>query len=95
MMSVMWPLLGLGVLFLASDLHRRLFVRIAVHSALADRSSLDSLSVLVDVPDIEEKFNDVAVNGDYVIPIAKQYRVITSIVMTLQDDGGCCNCLKK
>ena len=72
----------------APDIYRRLFVRIAVHSAVADRSSLVSLSVLVDVPDIEERFNDVAVSGNYAIQITKQYRVITNIVMTLQDSGG-------
>lgn len=72
----------------APELDRRLFVRIAVDGDLGVRSALNSLSVLVDVPDIEERFNDVSVLGNYQVPIVKKYRAITNISMTLQDDGG-------
>jgi hypothetical protein len=45
--------------------------------------------VLVDVPDILEYFEDVAIAAAGTrLPITKTYRVIKSVQVTVQDDGG-------
>lgn len=54
------------------------------------RGEITNLDLLIDVPDIEESFQDfvVANSGTVRLPITKTYRVIQIVNMTLQDDGG-------
>lgn len=50
---------------------------------------ISALSAQLDVPDIVERFSDVAVPvGGVRLPITKSYRRIVNISLTLQSDGG-------
>lgn len=52
-------------------------------------SALDSFLVQMDVPDIQESFDDLVVPpGGIRLPITKSYRKIKRVNITLQDDGG-------
>lgn len=53
------------------------------------RGKLSGFAPTIDVPDIEERFNDLAIaSGGTRLPIAKTYSVIQNVNLTLQSDGG-------
>jgi hypothetical protein len=55
----------------------------------AVQGRISALTFQIDVPDIVELFNDIALGaGGSRLPIAKSYRKIVNVQLTLQDDGG-------
>lgn len=56
---------------------------------------VDRFSITVDVPDIVERLDDVALAaGGTVLPITQTYRAIANVSLTLQDDGGSARSVK-
>jgi len=50
---------------------------------------IDKLVVVIDVPDIEESFNSFTVSpGGTRLPITKDFDIIKTVLLTLEDDGG-------
>ena len=79
-----WP----GVLGPIDSTSEEYDVRVSVAGGL-DQGVLTELSLLIDVPDILEYFEDVAISsGGTRLPITQTYRVIKSVQVTVQDDGG-------
>ncbi|MGH6937920.1 host specificity factor TipJ family phage tail protein [Hypericibacter sp.] len=53
------------------------------------QGQLSALRALIDMPDIEEDFDDIAIApGGTRLPLTKAYRKILQVPVTLQDDGG-------
>lgn len=79
-----WP----GVLGPIDSTAEEYDLRVSVAGSLT-QGVLTELSLLVDVPDILEYLEDVAISsGGTRLPITRTYRVITSVQITVQDDGG-------
>ncbi|MFJ3316109.1 host specificity protein J [Herbaspirillum huttiense] len=54
-----------------------------------DQGVISACKAVIDVPDIDESFDDIAVPAAGVrLPITKQYLVIKNVQLTLQADGG-------
>lgn len=68
--------------------HQDYDIRIVTKSGLV-QGILDQLSVILDVPDLFEYFNDqVIVSGGTRLPITKIFRSILAVRLDLQDNGG-------
>lgn len=53
------------------------------------QGQITELSAVLDVPDIEEEFEDVAIgSGGTRLSLTETYRSIVTVLLTLQDDGG-------
>lgn len=51
--------------------------------------TVDTCKVIIDVPDIMEQMNDIAIAETGTrLPIREKYHVIENVQVTLQDDGG-------
>lgn len=79
-----WP----GVIGPIASTAQEFDIRVTVAGGLT-QGVLTELSIIVDVPDVIEYFEDVAISaGGTRLPITKTYRAITSVQVTVQDDGG-------
>lgn len=79
-----WP----GVLGPIDSTAEEYDLRVSVAGGLT-QGVLTEMSLLVDVPDILEYLEDVAISsGGTRLPITRTYRAITSVQITVQDDGG-------
>lgn len=78
-----WP----GSMVLADNIDYDFVVSIAQSSPV--QSGITRLDFMVDNPDIDESFDDVAISsGGTRLPITGDYDVIKNVSCTLQDDGG-------
>lgn len=67
---------------------QRIYFRITLAGGNT-RGQISALTSILDVPDVVENFNDIAISaGGTRLPITKTYRVIQNVKLTLQADGG-------
>jgi len=65
------------------------FTLIVPQQQLPQPPIIQEITTRLDVPDVEERFGDVSVAaGGTRLPIVADYRMITVVNLTLQDDGG-------
>lgn len=68
---------------------RQLYQFRATTAAGSQQGKISAFTLSIDVPDIEERFDDITIAAAGTrLPIAQSYRVIKNVSLTLQDNGG-------
>lgn len=88
--NVFWQPLGSYISWPGSlDVSRQLYQFQIVTAAGLTQGEISELVLQYDVPDIEERFNDISISASGTrLTLTETYRVIKNVQLTLQDDSG-------